>query len=58
MAQKKMGRPPVDNKKDVALHVRLDDETAHILNLYASQENISKGEAIRRSIRMLAERLK
>lgn len=58
MAQKKIGRPSVANKKDVALHVRLDEDTAQVLERYVLQENISKGEAIRRSIKLLAERLK
>lgn len=49
---------PTNNPKDTALHVRLDKESAEILNAYCEQENISKMEGARRGIKKLKSELK
>ena len=41
---------PTDNKKGKPIHVRLDERTEIILEKYATQERISRAEAIRRGI--------
>lgn len=45
----KMGRP-TDNRKGKSIHVRLDEQSDTILEIYTKQENISRAEAIRRGI--------
>ena len=55
--KKKMGRP-TDNPKGASLHVRLDQECEHTLQLYCAQENVPKTEAIRRGIKKLKDDLK
>lgn len=47
------GRPKVDNPINIRTSVRLDKETDDKLNEYCKQNNISKGEAIRKGIHLL-----
>lgn len=53
----KMGRP-TDNPKQHKVTVRLDDESKAILDKYCEQENIEKGEAVRRGIKCLKSKIK
>lgn len=55
MNPKKMGRPPIQNPKSEAIHVRLDTETARALDTYCAEHSIPKTEAIRRGIAKLLE---
>lgn len=47
------GRPKVDKPKDIRYSIRLDVETEMKLQKYCKENNISKGEAIRRGIYLL-----
>lgn len=49
----KTGRPKIDNPKSNPIHVRLDDESKEILEIYCKQENVPKTEGIRRGIQKL-----
>lgn len=49
---------PTDNPKSNPIHVRLDMESAEILEKYCEQENIKKTEGIRQGIKMLESKIK
>lgn len=49
----KIGRPKVENPKDIRYSIRLDSETESKLVEYCSEHGISKGEAIRQGINLL-----
>lgn len=49
---------PTDNPKGKPLTVRLDEESAEILNKYCTQEKVDKGEATRRGIKKLRSEIK
>lgn len=49
---------PTNNRKGQPIHVRLDDTSVEILEKYTLQEKVSRAEAIRRGISMLASKLK
>lgn len=51
----KIGRPKVENPKNVKYSIRLDIETEEKLKKYCEKNNITKGEAIRRGIDKLLE---
>lgn len=53
----KMGRP-TDNPKNYKITVRLDEKSSNILQRYCEQEQIEKGEAVRRGIKKLESDLK
>lgn len=53
-----IGRPKVDNPKDIRYSIRLDIETEKNLNDYCTEHEISKGEAIRQGIKLLLEEKK
>lgn len=53
----KMGRP-TDNPKPFHMAVRVDDECKRILEEYTRQEKVSRMEAIRRGIKLLASQIK
>ena len=53
----KLGRP-TDNPKPFKITVRLDEQAQSTLQRYCEQENVERGEAIRRGIKKLAEDLK
>lgn len=53
MSPKQMGRPKSENPKSNPIHVRLDNETKEILEIYCEQEKIPKTEGIRRGIHRL-----
>lgn len=53
---KKMGRPKAENPKDIRFAVRIDIETERKLAEYCAEHGITKGEAIRRGIRLLLEK--
>ena len=53
--KKKMGRPKATNPKCVEYGVRLDIDTELKLRAYCEKHNISKGEAIRRGVKLLLE---
>ena len=50
---KKMGRPTKENPNTLKLSIRINAETLKKLQAYCEKENISKGEAFRRSIDLL-----
>ncbi len=52
------GRPKSDNPKSNPIHVRLDNETKEILEIYCNQEQIAKTEGIRRGIHRLKSDIK
>ena len=49
---------PTDNPKNYKITVRLDGESARILKAYCEQENIEKGEAVRRGVKKLGSEIK
>lgn len=49
---------PTDNPKGKPITVRLDNEAKTILDSYCAQENLDKGEAVRRGIKKLKADLK
>ena len=49
---------PTDNPKKNKITVRLDEEATRIMTEYCEQENIEKGEAVRRGIKKLESELK
>jgi hypothetical protein len=49
---------PTDNPKGKPITIRLDNEAKTILDSYCLQENVDKGEAVRRGIKKLKEDLK
>lgn len=51
----KMGRPKVENPKDVRYSIRLDAETEQRLQAYCAEHQITKGTAIRKAIDLLLE---
>lgn len=53
----KMGRP-TDNPKPYQINVRVDAECKRILDDYTRQEKVSRMEAIRRGIKLLASQIK
>ena len=57
MASSKMGRP-TDNPKDKTLFVRLDNESAEILESYCEEKQVTKAEAARKGIKKLKGDLK
>ncbi|MBO4815949.1 MAG: hypothetical protein J5507_03315 [Clostridia bacterium] len=54
MSDKKMGRP-TDNPKNRRITFRLDDTTFCNLEKYCKKNNVTKVEAIRKAINMLAK---
>ena len=48
------GRPKADNPKNFSHTIRLDEEAERQLQEYCAKRHISKGEAIRQGIRLLA----
>ncbi len=57
MASSKMGRP-TDNPKDKTLFVRLDNESAEVLEAYCEEKQVTKAEAARQGIKKLKDDLK
>lgn len=51
----KMGRPKVENPKDIRYSIRLDAETEQRLQAYCAEQKITKGTAIRKAIELLLE---
>lgn len=51
-----MGRPKVDNPKDIDLKVRIDKATNEKLIAYCEKNNTSRAEAVRQGITMLLEK--
>lgn len=49
---------PTTNPKPYKITVRLDEEAQLILNDYCKQENIEKGEAVRRGLKKLKADIK
>ncbi len=49
---------PTNNPKGKPLTVRLDNEAQQVLDAYCKQENIEKGEAVRRGVKKLKSELK
>ena len=47
------GRPKVDNPKTIKYSIRLDADTERALKKYCENNNITKGEAIRKGIQLL-----
>lgn len=51
-----IGRPKAENPKAIRYSVRLDAETEKKLQAYCTQNNITKGEAIRQGIHLLLDK--
>ncbi len=51
----KMGRPKVNNPKNVDVKVRFDENTHKKLLDYCEKENITRTEAIRKGVDLLLE---
>ena len=49
---------PTDNPKPFKITVRLDQESEKIMNEYCEQENIERGEAVRRGLKKLKDDIK
>lgn len=49
---------PTDNKKGTPIHIRLDEKSEEILDIYSKQENVSRAEAVRRGIYKLESDIK
>lgn len=49
----RMGRPKIENPKDVDVKVRLDTATNGKLLAYCKEHGITRAEAIRRGVLML-----
>lgn len=47
------GRPKSSNPKDVRYSVRLDAETEKALQQYCEQNQITRGEAVRKAIALM-----
>ena len=53
MMNSQIGRPKVDNPKDVEVTVRFDRQTNKYLLEYCEQKNITRAEAVRRGVDLL-----
>ncbi len=53
-----VGRPKSDNPKSNRFSIRLDSTTEKKLELYCENNNVTKGEAIRRGIHLLLSKEK
>lgn len=51
----KIGRPKVNNPKNIKYSIRLDEITEERLKKYCEKYNLTKGEAIRKGIEKLLE---
>ncbi len=49
---------PTDNPKGQSIHIRLDSQSAKILEEYTEQEKVSRAEAVRRGIEKLEDDIK
>ncbi len=49
---------PTDNPKNERVTVRLDQESANVLEKYCAQEKVERAEAIRRGIKKLESDIK
>lgn len=49
---------PTNNPKVHKITVRLDEESANIMNEYCKQEKVEKGEAVRRGLKKLGNDIK
>ena len=54
----KMGRPKVDNPKDIRYSIRLDADTEQRLQTYCAEHQLTRGKAIRKAIEMLLDEKK
>ena len=50
---KKMGRPKLENPNVIHTSVRLDAKTDEELSRYCESHNISRGEAVRKGVKLL-----
>lgn len=57
MSEAKKGRP-TDNPRPNKISIRINDESARIIEDYCQQENVNKTEAIERGIKKLKDDLK
>lgn len=48
-----MGRPKIENPKNIDVKVRIDEETAKRLDAYCSKYGIGRAEAIRQGIHLI-----
>ena len=53
----KVGRPPIENPKDVMIRVRMDEETTKKLDQCAKVLKTSKSEIVRMGINKIADEL-
>ena len=54
----KIGRPKTENPINIRTSVRLDAETDKRLIKYCKQNNLTKGEAIRKGVHLLLDEKK
>lgn len=52
---KKIGRPKVDNPKNVEVKVRFDEETNRLMLEYCKENDIARTELIRRGVNLFLE---
>lgn len=50
------GRPKAEKPKQIRFSIRLDEETDLKLQEYCKRNNLTKGEAIRRALKLLLEK--
>ena len=50
-----MGRHKADNPKSIRFSIRLDETTHQQLEIYCHKHDVTKGEAVRRAIKVLIE---
>lgn len=51
----RIGRPKVDEPKDIRFSIRIDNDTNEKLHAYCEKHKITKAEAIRQGIHLLLE---
>ena len=51
----RIGRPKVDESKDIRFSIRIDNDTNEKLDAYCEKHKITKAEAIRQGIHLLLE---
>ena len=49
------GRPKSDNPKSALFSIRFDEETEKLLRDYCEANNVTKSEAVRRGVHLLAK---
>lgn len=56
MSSKKIGRPKIDNPKNIDIKVRLDEKTNKDILNYCEKNSLTRAEAIRQGIYLLLDK--